>query len=96
MKTSIPPKQKIMFPNTWAVTSFLNRLKRSSDWEYIASSDDSHVKVRPKGAREYILIGLNKTRAGGYLDVELNAEKLGDGTDKIWDDIFNHARRYRS
>jgi hypothetical protein len=96
MKSSVNPKNKIMFPNTWAVNSFLNRLKRSAGWEYEASSDDAHVKVKPKGAREYILIGLNKSRQGGYLEVELNAEKLGAGADGYWTEIFDHARRYRS
>jgi hypothetical protein len=95
MKTSVRPKNKIMFPNTWAVNSFLNRLKRSAGWEYQASSDDAHVKVKPKGAPDYILIGLNKTRQGGYLEVELNAEKLGPGADRFWGEIFDHARRYR-
>jgi hypothetical protein len=96
MKTSVSAKNKIMFPNTWAVNSFLTRLKRTIGWVYEASSDDAHVKVKPKGASEYILIGLNKTREGGYFEVELNAEKLGQGADKFWAEIFDHARRYRS
>jgi hypothetical protein len=96
MKTSVSPKNKIMFPNTWAVDSFLTRLKRSTGWEYEASSDDTHIKVKPKGAPDYILIGLNRSRQGGYLEMELNAEKLGNGADKYWAEIFDHARRYRS
>jgi hypothetical protein len=96
MKSSVRPKNKIMFPNAWAANSFLNRLKRSAGWEYLASSDNAHVKVKPKGAADYILIGLNKSRECGYLEIELNAEKLGPGADGYWDEIFNHARRYRS
>ena len=96
MKTSVRPKNKILFPNAWAADSFLARLKRSAGWEYLASSDDSHIKVKPKGAPEYILIGLNRSRQGGYLELELNAEKLGHGADAYWAEIFDHARRYRS
>jgi hypothetical protein len=95
MKTSVRPKNKIMFPNAWAVDNFLNRLKRNTGWEYKASSDARHVKVKPKGAADYILIGLNKSRCG-YLEVEINAEKLGPGADPFWAEIFEHASRYRS
>lgn len=95
MRTSVRPKNTIMFPNDWAIKSFLLRLKRNAGWEYVASSDDSHVKVKPKGAAEYILIALNKTRQGGYINVDLNAEKLGDA-EKAWNEIFDAARLYRS
>ena len=96
MRTSVRPKNTIMFPNAWAVESFLLRLKRNSGWECVASSNDSHVKVKPKGAPDYILIALNKTRQGGYINVDFNAEKLGHGADRFWNEIFDCARLYRS
>ncbi len=93
MSTNFRPKAKIMFPNAWALNSFLLRLKQFAGWEYIASSDDRHVRLKPKGSHEYILIGLNKS--GSSFAVEVNAEKLGDRGDHFWIALFDHARRYR-
>jgi hypothetical protein len=95
MSTSFRPKAKIMFPNTWAVNSFLNRVKRFSNWEYLASSDERHVRVKPKGAADYILIGLTKAGGTGAITVEINAEKLGDRGDNFWIELYDYARRYR-
>jgi hypothetical protein len=93
------PKARIMFPNTWAVNSFLLKLKRFSTHEFTASMDGRHVKVRPQGGgSEYILIGLNKAGGrgdGGAVTVEINAEKLSAMTDSIWNEIYDYARRYR-
>ena len=95
MKTSARPKTKLLFPNSWAAQSFLLRLKRNAEWEYLASSDNRHIQVKPKGAREAIEILVNQGREGHLIQLELNAEKLGDGADAIWNAIFDHARRYR-
>ncbi|MDB5104582.1 MAG: hypothetical protein JWP91_2271 [Fibrobacteres bacterium] len=95
MSTNFRPKARIQFPNTWALNSFLLKLKRFSGWEYIASSDQTHVKVKPKGANEYILIGLNKAGGHGAIEVDINAEKLGDRTDHFWIELYDYARRYR-
>jgi hypothetical protein len=95
MKTT-RPKQKFQFPNAWAMNSFLLCLKRKTDWEYVASSDDIHIKARPKGARDYMLIEVMKSgRETGIMDVEINAEKLGDGGEKAWTQIADFARMYR-
>ncbi|MEO6095984.1 MAG: hypothetical protein ABIW76_09945 [Fibrobacteria bacterium] len=93
MSTNFRPKARIMFPNSWALNSFLLRLKRSSGWEYHAAANDTDIKVKPKGAKDYILIGLNKT--GSSFEAVINAEKLGDKGDAIWKDIYDYARRYR-
>lgn len=94
MSTSFRPKAKIPFPNTWAVDSFLNKLKRFSGWEYKSSMDGKSIRVKPKEANDYILIGLLKS-SGGII-AEINAEKLGDQADGFWIEIYNYARRYRS
>ncbi|GEM_PF-4717358 len=93
MSSNVRPKQNILFPNSWALNSFLLRLKRFTEWEYLASSNDVEVKIKPKGGADYILIGLNKSGAG-YL-VNINAEKLGDKTDLIWKQLYDFARLYR-
>jgi hypothetical protein len=85
-------KNKIMFPNRWALDSFLLRLKRSSGWEFHASNDSEHFKVKPKHAVDYILIGLNKAGGNGFI-LEINAEKAN--TNEVWHLIFDFANRYR-
>jgi hypothetical protein len=87
-------KNQIMFPNKWALESFLLRLKRSSGWDYHASNDGEHIKVKPKGALDYILIALAKS--GHAFQVDINAEKMGRGSDGAWTMIYEFARRYRS
>lgn len=94
MSSSFRPKASIMFPNTWAINSFLLKIRQAAGWEWVASSNDQSIKVKPKGAREYILIGLNKGRSGP-VTVDLNAEKLGPGIDGVWIQIFDWARPYR-
>jgi hypothetical protein len=93
MRTNSQPKTKISFPNAWAVNSFLTKLKRFSGWEFHASTDDVHFRVKPKGFNDYILIGLNKS--GNTIVADINAEKLGDKLDGIWTEIQDYARRYR-
>jgi len=97
MSSSFRPKATIMFPNTWAANSFLTKIRQATGWEWYASSNATEIKVKPKGAREYILIGLNKKAGGdgGVVNVEFNAEKLGPGADPFWIQIFDWARRYR-
>ncbi len=87
------PKNKIAFPNRWAVDSFLLKVKRASGWEYVAASNNTDIKIRPKGAEDYILIGLLKSRGG--FEVEINAEKSGRASDQLWQTIFEYANRYR-
>lgn len=94
MSTSFRPKAKISFPNTWAVDSFLLKLKRFSGWEYKSSMDGNSIRVKPNQANDYILIGLLKSSSG--IIAEINAEKLGDRADGFWIDLYNYARRYRS
>ena len=93
MSTNFRPKARIMFPNIWAVNSFLLRLKRFSGWDYLASSNATNIRVKPKEAADYILIGLNKSC--GNIEVTINAEKMGDNSDGIWTQIYDYARRYR-
>ena len=94
MSTSFRPKAKIAFPNSWAVDSFLTKLKRFSGWEYKSSMDGNAIRVKPNEANDYILIGLLKSSSG--IIAEINAEKLGDRADGFWIDIHNYARRYKS
>lgn len=95
MKTT-RPKQKFQFPNAWAMNSFLLCLKRKTQWEVVASSDDIHIKAKPKGAQDYMTVQLMKTgKETGIIDVEINAEKLGDGGEQIWNQIADFARLYR-
>lgn len=94
MKSNYRPKAQIKFPNTWAVDSFLLRLKRSSGWKFSASSNATSIKVFPvHNEAVYILIGLLKS--GSSIDVSINAEKLGDGGDAEWTKIYEYAGRYR-
>jgi hypothetical protein len=90
---SFRPKNKIAFPNRWAVDSFLLRVKRASGWEYVGASNETNIKIRPKGAEDYILIGLLKSGRG--YEVEINAEKSGNASDQLWHTIFEYAKRYR-
>jgi hypothetical protein len=92
MHTEYQPKNKLSFPNQWAVNSFLRRLKAVQEWEYSASLDGRFVKLKPRLDSEYILIGLNK--AGGIFTVDMNGEKLG-AIDDIWRRIFAFANLYR-
>ena len=94
MSTHFRPKAKILFPNSWAVDSFLTKLKRFSGWDYKSSMDGNSIRVKPNTSNDYILIGLNKVSSG--ITVEINAEKAGDRPDAYWIDIYNYARRYRS
>lgn len=95
MKTT-RPKQKFQFPNAWAMNSFLLCLKRKTQWEYVPSSDDRHIKAKPKGARDFMTIELKKSgKETGIIDVEFNAEKLGDGAEQVWNEIADFARLYR-
>ncbi|HKP97026.1 MAG TPA: hypothetical protein VJ385_14845 [Fibrobacteria bacterium] len=93
MTTAFKPKTSLLFPNQWAVDSFLTKLKTATGWEYEASSDKKQVKAKPKGQPEGILIGLNK--GGSLITVELNGEKLAAGSDDAWKQIFEFAGRYR-
>jgi hypothetical protein len=96
MSSSFRPKAKIMFPNSWAANSFLTKVRQATGWDWSASSNGSNIKVKPKGAPEYILIGLNKGRGeGGVVNVEFNAEKLGQDADPFWIQIYDWARPYR-
>jgi hypothetical protein len=95
-----PPKARILFPNSWAVESFMLRLKRNLDWHILAEANAKDFKIKPKGvghagwADHYILIGLSKARSG--IEVFINAEKLRDHSSDAWDAIFEQARYYRS
>ncbi len=93
MTAIFPPKTSILFPNQWAVDSFLRKLKTRPDWEFKASSDERRVRVKPKGSADGILIGLNKGLASITLD--LNGEKLPAGSDEVWKEIYEFANRYR-
>ena len=93
MSTSFRPKAKIMFPNIWAANSFLTKLKRFSGWEYKSSMDGNSIRVKPKEANDYILIGLRPNHGG--VIAEINAEKLGDRADRFWIELYDYARRYR-
>lgn len=92
MSTNFRPKAKIMFPNTWAVDSFLNKLKGVMGWEFKRASDGNSVRLKPRGSTEYILIGLLKS--GGAVVAEINSEKVGM-SDAVWIMIYDFARRYR-
>jgi hypothetical protein len=98
MSSSFRPKATIMFPNSWAANSFLLKMRQAAGWDWVASSDAAHIKAKPKGANDYILIGLNKKSGGdgGPVNIEFNAEKLGPGADPVWIQIYDWARRYRS
>jgi hypothetical protein len=94
MSTNFRPKAKILFPNSWAVDSFLTKVKRASGWDYKSSMDGKTITVKPNQSNDYILIGLNKGTSG--IVAEINAEKLGEGADRFWIEIHNYARRYKS
>ncbi|MDB5049992.1 MAG: hypothetical protein JWO30_3063 [Fibrobacteres bacterium] len=93
MSSLYRPKTTIQFPNEWAVNSFLLKLKSALGWEYLASSDEMQVKIKPRGGAEYILIGLNK--GGSPITLNLNGEKLTQGSEAVWKEIFDYANRYR-
>ena len=94
MSTTSQRKIKISFPNTWAVNSFLLRIKRSNEWELFPCSSETHFKATPKGSTQYILIGLNKSRSN--IEVDLNAERLEMDPENVWRQIYEFASRYRS
>lgn len=93
MKAISKPKFSILFPNQWAVDSFLRKLKSAAGWDYKASMDGRFVKLTPKGGDEYILIGLNRGR--GVFNIEFNGEKLPRTAEEIWKEILEYAARYR-
>ena len=97
MSSSFRPKATIQFPNTWAADSFLLKMRQATGWEWVASSDAAHIKVKPKGGADYILIGLLKKAGGdgGPVSVEINAEKLGHGADPVWIQIYDWARKFK-
>ncbi len=97
MSNTSRPKASIQFPNSWAANSFLLKIRQMPNWNYVASSNATNIKVMPSGEREYILIGLIKKAGGdgGPVTVVINAEKLGHGADKFWQTVFDWARPYR-
>ncbi len=91
---SYRPKNTIMFPNQWAVDSFLLRLKRSSGWDFFAFSNGTQFKLSMERGGDYILIGLLRSR--GNIELAINGEKLNRGhADKFWSKIYEFAGRYK-
>lgn len=97
MSNAFRPKEKIMFPNAWAANSFLLKLKRSAGWEFVTATNGTHIKVKPTGAKDYMEF-VSKGKIGdnnANVTLEINAEKLGHGTEGVWKQINEYANLYR-
>lgn len=97
MSNASRPKEKIMFPNAWAVNSFLLKLKRNAGWEFVTSTNATDIKVKPTGAKEYMQFKVSGKIGDNNANVtlEVNAEKLGPGIEGVWKKMNEYANLYR-